>query len=192
MTLTLEKISPQVYFDLEKESEIRHEYADGILIPMSGESRLNNRVVLNCYSAFRPQLRGTGCEIYTHDVRLVVQENRVYRYPDLILTCATETDSHAVTQPCLIIEVLSATTESTDRNQKLREYTSIPSLDYYLLVSTDEVLVECYSREPDGGWRYHFYAGLAEEVKLEKVKGILLKLADVYLDVEAGKDQKQG
>ncbi len=190
MPLTLEKISPQEYFDLEKGSEIRYEYADGVLIPMSGESRLNNRVALNCYSAFRPQLRGTGCEIYTHDVRLVVQEDRIYRYPDLILTCATETDSHAVTQPCLIIEVLSTSTESTDRNQKLREYTSIPSLDYYLLVSTDEVLVECYSRETDGGWRYNFHADLAEEVKLEKVKGVSLKLADVYQDVEVGKEQR--
>jgi Uma2 family endonuclease len=150
---------------------------------MSGESRLNNKVALNCYSAFRVQLRGTGCEIYVHEVRVIVKEDRIYRYPDLVITCAAENDSHAVKQPCLVIEVLSVSTEQTDRNQKLKEYTSLPSLDYYLLVSTDEAVVECYSREPDGGWRYSFYTDLAEVVKLEKLKGIALKLADVYADV---------
>ncbi|MBD0255941.1 MAG: Uma2 family endonuclease [Cytophagales bacterium] len=183
MPVILDKLSPQEYFDLEKGSEIRHEYVDGILFPMSGESRLNNKILRNCDHALYPQLSGTDCEIYTHAVRLIVKEGRIYRYPDLVITCAEETDSHAVTQPCLIIEVLSTSTEQTDRNQKLKEYTSLPSLDYYLLVSTDEAVVECYSREPDGGWRYSFCTGLAEAVKLEKVKGIVLKLADVYTDI---------
>lgn len=183
MPVTLEKLSPQAYFDLEKRSEVRHEYVDGILFPMSGESRLNNKILRNCDHALYPQLRDTGCEIYTHDVRLIVKEDRIYRYPDLVITCAEETDSHAVAQPCLIIEVLSPSTEGTDRNQKLKEYTSLPSLEYYLLVSSDEAVVECYSREPDGGWRYSFYTGPAEVVKLEQIKGISLKLADVYQDI---------
>jgi Uma2 family endonuclease len=183
MPVTLDKLSPQEYFDLEKRSEIRHEYVDGILIPMSGESRVNNKILRNCDHALYPQLRGTGCEIYTHDIRLIVKEDRIYRYPDLVVTCAEETDSHAVAHPSLIIEVLSPSTEGTDRSQKLKEYTSLPSLEYYLLVSSDEAVVECYSREPDGGWRYSFYTGPAEVVKLEKIKGIVLKLADVYLDV---------
>ncbi len=183
MLVTTQKISPREYFDLQKRSEIRHEYVDGILFPMSGESRLNNSIVMNCYRALRAQLRGTGCDIYTHAVRLIVKEDRIYRYPDLMVTCAEETDDYAVTQPCLIIEVFSASTEQTDRNQKLKEYTSLPSLEYYLLVSSDEAVVECYSREADGGWRYSFYTGLAEAVKLEKIKGIALKLADVYQDV---------
>ncbi len=183
MPETLQKLSPREYFDAEQRSEIRHEYVDGILLPMSGDSRLNNRIVTNCYRAFRAQLYGTGCEIYTHAVRLIVKEDRIYRYPDLVVTCAEETDSHAVAHPSLIIEVLSPSTEGTDRNQKLREYTSLPSLAYYLLVSSDEAVVKCYSREPDGGWRYGFYTGPAEVVKLENIKGIALKLADVYLDV---------
>jgi len=188
MSVTLAKLSVQEYFDLEKRSEIRHEYVHGALIPMPGESRLNNKIALNCYSAFRAQLKGTPCEIYTHDVRLVVEATRLYRYPDLVVTCTPEEDSHAVTQPCLIIEVLSASTEQTDRNQKLREYTSIPSLDYYVLVSTDEVLVECYCREADGGWRYTFYAGLADVVGLPKVAGLTLALSDVYGDVQFARE----
>ena len=183
MPVTLEKLSPQEYFDLEKRSEVRHEYVDGILFPTSGESRVNNRILRNCDRALYRQLLDTGCEIYTHVVRLIVKEDRIYRYPDLVVTCAEETDSHAVTQPCLIIEVLSPSTEQTDRSQKLKEYTSLPALDYYLLVSTDEAVVECYSREPDGGWRYSFYTDLSEVVKLEKVKGIALGLAEVYQDV---------
>jgi Uma2 family endonuclease len=188
MPVTTRKISPQEYFDLQKRSEIRHEYVDGILFPMSGESRLHNSIVMNCYRAFRAQLRGTGCDIYTHAVRLIVKEERIYRYPDLMVTCAEETDDYAVTHPCLIIEVLSASTEGTDRNQKLREYTSLPSLDYYLLVSSDEAVVDCYHRKSDGGWRYSFYTGLTEVVKLEKVKGVVLKLADVYQDVSFPKE----
>ncbi len=183
MPVTLEKLSLQEYFDLEKRSEVRHEYVDGILFPMSGESKINNEIALNCYSAFRAQLRGTGCRIFTHQIRLIVKEDRIYRYPDLIVTCTDETDSYAITQPSLVIEVLSPSTEATDRNQKLKEYTSLPSLEYYLLVSSQEAVVECYSREKDGGWRYSFYTGLAEVVKLEKVKGLVLGLADVYQDV---------
>ena len=186
MPVTLEKLSPQAYFDLEKRSDIRHEYVDGILFPMSGESKVNNEIALNCYSAFRAQLRGTGCRIYTHQVRLIVKEDRIYRYPDLVVTCTEETDSYAITQPSLIIEVLSPSTEGTDRSLKLKEYTSLPSLAYYLLVSSGEAVVECYSREPDGGWRYSFYTGLSEVVKLGEVKGLVLPLADVYQDVNPG------
>ncbi len=183
MPVTTHKISPREYFDLQKRSEIRHEYVDGILFPMSGESRLNNSIVMNCYRALRAQLDRNDCEIYTNAVRLIVREDRIYRYPDLIVTCAEETDNYAVAHPSLIIEVLSPLTERTDRGHKLREYTSLPLLNYYLLVAMDEALVECYSRESDSGWRYSFYTGLDEVVKLEKVKGTALRLADVYADV---------
>jgi Uma2 family endonuclease len=189
MPVTLEKLSPKEYFDLEKRSEIRHEYVDGTLFPMSRESRVNNEIALNCYSAFRAQLRGAGCKIYAHGVRVIVKEDRIYRYPDLVVTCAGETDSHAVAHPSLIIEVLSPSTEGTDRSQKLKEYTSLPSLAYYLLISGDEAVVECYSRETDGGWRYGFYTGPAEVVKLEKVKGLALGLADVYQNVSFSPQQ---
>jgi Uma2 family endonuclease len=172
MLVTTQKISPQEYFDLQQRSEVRHEYVDGTLFPISGESRVNNKILRNCDLALYPQLHGTGCDIYTHAVRLIVKEDRIYRYPDLVVTCAEETDSHAVAHPSLIIEVLSPSTEGTDRNQKLKEYTSLPSLEYYLLVSSDEAVVECYSREPDGGWRYSFYTGPAEVVKLEKSKAL--------------------
>jgi Uma2 family endonuclease len=102
MPVATQRISPREYFDFQKRSEIRHEYVDGIRFPMSGESRLNNSIVMNCYRALRAQLRGTGCDTYTHAVRLIVKEDRIYRYPDLMVTCAEETDDYAVTIPALL------------------------------------------------------------------------------------------
>ncbi len=131
---------------------------------------------------------GTGRDVYTHTVRLIVKEDHIYRYPDPMVTCAEETDHYAVAHPSLIIEVLTPSTERADRNQKPKEYTLRPSLDCYLLVSTDEAVGDCYHRKSDGGWRYNFNTGLSEAVKLEKVKGVVLKLAAVYQDVSFPKE----
>jgi Uma2 family endonuclease len=166
MLQTAEKIyTVEEYLELEKTSEIRHEYVYGKLIPMAGESKLANRIAGNCYAFFLEALQEEVFEMYIHDVRLMV-DSKLYRYPDLVVVPVTDdSDPYATTQPILIIEVLSPSTENIDRGEKLRQYSRLPSLQYYLLISQEEPLVEMYSRL-DGRWVLDFFTDLEEIISL--------------------------
>ena len=160
-------LSDTEYFELEKTSQVRHEFVHGTLIGMPGEKKKANEIAGNCYFALRQALKGQGQEIYEHDVRVMVEAGNTYRYPDLVVAPETdESDEYNVTQPGLIIEVLSESTEQTDRNKKLKEYCRIPSLRYYLLVSQDECPVETYSRKGEE-WIYDFRTKPTETVNLD-------------------------
>lgn len=166
------------YFELERHSEIRHEFVNGKLIPMPGDSRRNNKISINCVVALKLALKGSKCEIYDQSVRLITEPKRKYRYPDVMVTCAEEPDTHAVQLPFLIIEVLSPGTEGTDRNEKLKEYLNIQALQYYLLISQDMPSIEVYSRNGTQ-WQYHFYSHL-EEIMTFSDLNIQIALKDIY------------
>ncbi|MBB6002375.1 Uma2 family endonuclease [Arcicella rosea] len=142
--------SVEEYFEIENHSEIRHEFEDGILIPMPGETLDANEIAGNISATLRKELRKKGFRIFTHDVRTIVHERRIYRYPDLVITASnTVKDIRHVTEPVLIVEVLSESTEEVDRNKKFRQYTALSSLQYYLMVHQDTALVEFYRRKDD-------------------------------------------
>lgn len=183
MIQTSEKIyTVEEYFELEKTLEIRHEYVYGKLIPMSGESKIANRIALNCAKFFDDNLKENLFETYSHEVRLMV-DSRLYRYPDVVVIPVTDdSDTHAMKQPILIIEVLSDGTEKIDRGDKLRQYSNLPSLQFYLLVSQDEPLIEMYSRL-DGRWVLDFFTSLEETIALPILQ-INLPLQTVYKKVK--------
>ncbi len=176
------RYSVEEYLKLEATAEIRHEFVDGTLIPMPGESKIANVIAGNCYFSLRLAL-GEGQRIYTHDVRLAVRTGSVYRYPDLMVAPETDdADTHAILEPTLIIEVLSESTRNTDHSKKLTEYTNLPSLHYYFLVSQDEWLIETYSRK-NHEWVYNFYTKPTEKIPMPFFATELL-VGDVYKGVE--------
>jgi Uma2 family endonuclease len=166
MLLTEEKIyTVEEYFDLENQSEEKHEFVNGNLILMTGESKKANKIATNCVFSLR-DLRKKGFEIFTHDVRLMIGLGMIFRYPDLVIAPESDdADDYAVTQPILIIEVLSESTQHTDRNQKLKEYCGIESLQYYLLIAQDEISVEMYAKEGNQ-WIYSFFTKLEDNLQL--------------------------
>ncbi|MDX2301644.1 MAG: Uma2 family endonuclease [Microscillaceae bacterium] len=171
------------YFELEKQSEIRHEFVRGNLIPIPGESKIANQIVGNCYLSFRTQLKSSLYQVYFEDIRLVIHPGEIYRYPDLVVAPKSDnTDTHAVTQPHLIIEVLSESTENQDRGKKMQEYLSLKSLQYYLLISQNEYRIECYSRQVNT-WEYQFYTQLTENLHLDFFP-LQLSLQNVYEDIQ--------
>lgn len=171
------------YFELEKTSRVRHEFVHGTLIEMPGEKKKANEIAGNCYFALRQALKGKGQKIYEHDVRTMVEAGNIYRYPDLVVAPETDRDDeYNVTQPGLIIEVLSERTEQTDRNKKLKEYCRIPSLRYYLLVSQDECLVETYSRKGEE-WIYDFHTKPTEIIQLDFYQATL-ELSAIYENIK--------
>ncbi len=144
-------ISEEDYLEMEKTSDVRHEYVDGYVYAMSGGTRSHNRIAVNICAAIHPQLKDTSCEVYINDVKLKIAHRRSYYYPDLMLGCSRDDeDEYFLTRPCLLIEVLSNSTASTDRREKLIAYQSIPSLREYCLIAQDQYRLEKYHRLREG------------------------------------------
>lgn len=177
--------SVEEYFEIENHSEIRHEFEDGILIPMPGETLNANEIAGNISATLRKELRQKGYRIFTHDIRTIVHERRLYRYPDLVITAAnTIKDIRHVTEPVLIVEVLSESTEDIDRNKKFRQYTALPSLQYYLMIHQDMALIEFYQRKDNSKtFEFNFFDRLSETINLP-VLGTSISIEDIYEGIE--------
>ncbi len=177
----------QEYFRLEEASEERHEYLDGIVTAMAGGTARHSLLIMNVGAAIHGQLRGKSCRVYESSLRVKVELTELHTFPDLSIICGKpEFDPNApadtATNPTVILEVLSDSTEAHDRGRKFHHFQQIPTLREYVLVSQDEPSVEVF-RRVDGAWTYHHFAGLEAVAQLESV-GVELALADVYAGAE--------
>lgn len=146
-------LSPEEYLELEEKSSVRHEYVDGIVYEMPGESKEHNEVAGNIYTALRPVARSRGCWVAFEGVKLWIPQLHRYYYPDVMVLCdPAETQSHIFQRPCFIVEVTSPTTEATDRREKLQAYRSIESLSTYLIVDPEARCVDVFHRA-SAGWQ---------------------------------------
>ena len=149
------RLTPEEYIAFERkappDSEIsRYEYLNGELIAMSGASRAHNLITNNISSELRSLLKGTGCETYASDMRVSAPVTSSYFYPDVVVVCEEprfEDDVFDILlNPIILVEVLSPSTEAYDRGEKFSHYRHLASLQEYVLVSQDKVLVERYRR----------------------------------------------
>lgn len=148
--------SEEDYLKLEDSSEERHEYIDGILRLMAGTTEEHNDIVLNIATKLLPIARAKTCRVRAENVklRLPIGSKRRYYYPDVVVLCGPRSDDKRILEnPCLIVEVLSASTEKIDRVEKLETYQRLASLQQYVLVDQVKRKVEIYSRD-EKGWRY--------------------------------------
>jgi Uma2 family endonuclease len=154
---TYSRMTPEEFFTWEKTQEIRYEYVNGDVIAIAGGTIAHNDLVVSLLLRLAPHVKSRGCRINVADMK--VQIRRRYRYPDLVVTC-DDRDKRAVNlfqYPKVIVEVMSPSTESTDRGKKWREYQSIETLEEYVLISPNELAIEVYQRQPDGIWQYITY-----------------------------------
>lgn len=149
-------ISEASYLARERQSEERHEYEDGKLIPMGGASLVHNNIVSNLMGLLWLYSREADILVHANDMRVYIPESTRYYYPDLVITEGEpkllDHDFDTLTNPAVIIEVLSASTSSRDRGPKFEAYRSIPSLKEYLLVSQDQAKIEGYYKNEQGAW----------------------------------------
>jgi len=186
MSLPLEKLqmSEEDYLADEPGSEIKHEFVAGQVYAMAGASERHNTIALNMALHLKAISRGSSCRVFISDMLLHVPANGAYYYPDVMLVCdPADTESRFKSSPCLLIEVLSDSTEMIDRREKLLGYRKIPSLQHYLLVAQDQRRVECYSRHPEGSWRHQLIEGEGELSLICESLTLNLTLADIYEDV---------
>jgi len=146
--------TPEEYFSWEETQLEKHELIDGRVYAMGGGTRNHSDIAGNFLAIIKPHLRGSGCKTYNSDCRVNILNTRNYTYPDLSVTCDPRDNSSAqyITYPCLIVEVLSDSTEAYDRGKKFEKYRQNPNLVDYVLVSSDEMAVDIYHKNDAGEW----------------------------------------
>ena len=175
------------YLKLEQTSDIRHEYFAGEVFAMAGSSKEHNIISGNVYSRLRSRLRGSSCNVFMSDMKVrisLAHENQtIFYYPDVIVSCDSEDqDRYFLNYPCLIIEVLSPSTETIDRREKLLNYRSLASLKEYVLISQDQVKVEVYRQDEKRNWTIQTLINRDDKLHLDSV-GLILEMTDIYEDV---------
>jgi len=181
------------YLALERESEERHEYLDGQIYAMAGESLEHGDICMNLSRIVSTSLLGSACRALSKDTKVrsgPIPKSRystkgLYSFPDLVVVCGEpqflDERSDVLLNPKLIIEVLSPTTEAFDRGEKFLRYrTYLDSLTDYVVVAQSTPIVEHFERQPNGQWVIATTAtALSETVALNSID-CTLRLSDVY------------
>ncbi len=171
------------YLAFERASETKHEYYAGEIVAMAGASYAHNLIAMTTGTSLSVQLRGRPCAVLPSDQRLRVGPFGPLTYPDLMVVCGqpqfTDERPDTITNPTVIIEVLSPSTEGDDRGRKFRHYRTLESLQEYVLIAQDEYLIEHYVRAEHGWWHFNEATNLAATIQLSSIH-CTLALADVY------------
>ncbi|MEZ5450263.1 MAG: Uma2 family endonuclease [Thiolinea sp.] len=162
-------------------SEIRHEYIEVRFTPWRSRGERHNLISGNLFAALRSKARAFGCKLFMADMKLRIRALKRFYYPDLLLTC-NQSDGHEYYKeyPCLVIEVMSPSTEGTDRREKLQAYQSIPSLQEYVLVAQERRQIEIYRRDDE---RWQHITLDADDPVYFSCLDLELSMAQVYEDV---------
>lgn len=183
------------YFEIERGSPEKHEYRDGQvvnlqeLIAMSGAAVPHSRITANIVIALGTRLRGGPCVAYSSDLRIRIPRKVLWAYPDATVICGKPRIESipgvgdTATNPQIIVEVLSPSTEAYDRGDKFARYREIETLRDYVLISQSDARVEVFSRSSHGEWSFGPYAGLNSAAKLLSLN-LELPLAEIYDGIE--------
>ncbi len=173
------------YLALEERAEEKSEYVHGEIRPMSGGTSYHGALAMNLGAALIAALRGRGCLTMSSDVK-VRAAGQMY-YPDVSVTCGPQEyyggNRTVITNPLLVAEVLSPSTEGKDRSEKFHHYLAVESLAVYLLVGQDEPRIEQFSRAEGGSWHYTRVSGLEDVLDIPALS-ISLRLADIYDQID--------
>jgi Uma2 family endonuclease len=172
-------LSVEEYLELDRKSlDARYEYIDGVVTMLAGGTTNHSRISINVVSLLQAALRGSRCEVFNSDLRVSISSKR-YVLPDASVSCEPEDlrgENDIIYSPCVIVEVLSPSTEATDRGRKFRYYQSCSSIQEYVLISTQEQAVDVYRRASDNLWTLHPF-GPGDEIELKSI--------DVSIPLEA-------
>src|SRR5437868_4836657 len=180
----LPAITAEQYLQLERVSEMRHEFLDGLMYAMAGESPDHSTICFNLASAIGFQIKDKHCRGFSPNMKVRPGIGGLYAYPDLMIVCgeAMFHDKHGdvLLNPTVIFEVLSPSTERYDRGEKFRRYrTEIDSLHDYVLVAQDRMLIEHHHREADGTWSSNTITSGDGELTLNSIE-CQIPLIEVY------------
>jgi Uma2 family endonuclease len=189
---TQPRYTVEEYLALERESEERHEYLDGQIYAMAGESTQHGDICVNLVRELSSQLRGTPCRVWTKDAKVLSgpaiksykTTKGLFSYPDLVVVCGElqflDERQDVLINPKIIIEVLSQSTESYDRGEKFRRYRMhLATLTDYVLVSQTLPLIEHFRRQSDDKWLLSTVNEIDATLRLASID-CALRLSEVY------------
>ena len=177
-------MSVEEYLELDRNSlDARYEYIDGVVTMLAGGTTNHSRISVNMVSLLQATLRGSPCEVFNSDLRVSISSTR-YVLPDASVSCDPhdlEGENDIIYSPRVIVEVLSPSTEATDRGKKFRYYQSCPSIQEYVLISTQEQAVDVYRRASNNLWTLHPF-GPGDGVELKSIN-VSIPLEALYENV---------
>lgn len=180
------KFTAEQYLALEEHSETKHEFYNGKIYDMAGGTPDHSLLQGNLVTLLNQQLRATPCRVFSSDMRLFIEESGLYTYPDLSVVCGklqfAPKSKTTITNPILLVEVLSESTRTYDRGAKFKFYKQIPSLQEYLLVESERAHAEVLRRAARGQWTIDIYDGLEAVAVLHSVP-CKIPLAELYAKV---------
>ncbi len=185
-------VTPEMYLALERETEFKSEYFDGEIVAMAGVKPPHNTIVFNLIGEVYPQIKGKNCKGAAADQRVKSSIGNQYTYPDIVIICGQPQYEvlqglETLTNPTIIIEVLSPSTQDLDRTTKWFNYQRIPSLQDYVMIWQNKPRIEHFARTDAGSWSYCLIEGLENTFTLEQfsLKVILAAIYDgVILESE--------
>jgi Uma2 family endonuclease len=177
-------ISPQDYLDIERHSQIRHEYRRGLVYAMAGGTDNHDRIALNLLTLISLHFGDSqDCRFYSGNVK-VNYKDEFYYYPDAFVTCdlRDRQDRYLKRYPKLIVEVLSPSTAAFDRGEKFQDYQMLETLEEYVLITQESQSVECRRRNASGGWNTSIY-NTGDRIILQSLN-LELSISDLYRGVD--------
>jgi Uma2 family endonuclease len=185
-------LSVEEYLELEKASTVRHEYINGVVHAMAGASRQHELIVGNVFAAIHHHLRGGPCQSFVGNFKLRLEISRadILYYPDVMVACSPEgIEEYYLRNPRLIVEVLSPSTRSVDRREKLLNYIQVPTVEEYVLIAQDVHEITIHRRSE--GWTPRWVVDAEAVAGLESIE-LSLPLAWVYEGILPGPSAAAG
>ncbi len=179
--------SPEEYLELEETAEFRSEYHAGEIIPMTGGTPNHNLIAIYFTTSILAALREQPYLVFMSDLRLWIPQRKIYTYPDVMVVPRplelVEGRKDTITNPLMIAEVLSKSTESYDRGKKFEHYRTIPTFQEYILIDQYRMHVDQFSKTEEGRWLFSEYDGEAAVLSLTSVP-FQIPLTDIYQEIE--------
>lgn len=180
-----QKWTVEDYLAYEEEEGIRYEYVDGEIYAMAGGTENHSKIGLNCASALLVHTRGKPCRAHASDMKVKVSEIK-YLYPDFSVVCGeaqfADEKRTLLTNPTLVAEVISDSSEKYGKITKNEYYRSLPSLNYYLIIDQSRVHVQLYTAQGEG-WFLQEFTRREQSISLDVID-VTLSVSEIYLDVE--------
>ena len=194
VTKNQNRISPEEYLLIEAKSTEKHEYRNGEIILMTGGTTNHNKLAGKIYARLLLALEDQDYEVYMGDVRLWIEKFRLYTYPDVMIVQGQPVyegkGTTTITNPCLIVEVLSKSTQDYDQNEKFEAYRSLPEFKEYILIDQYQYYVQQFVKNQAEKWVLTDYCGQDAQLKLESID-FEVSLAELYKKVNFNQESEE-
>ncbi len=184
-----QKISIEDYLEMENASLEKHEYYKGEIFAMSGAKMPHNTISKNLLGTLFGKLKGKKCQPYGSDVRIHIQSNTLFTYPDISIICGEiitlNNDDYNVLNPSVIIEVLSNSTKNYDRGEKFKLYRDIPTLKEYILADSESIHIEVFRLNEKKHWELEEYNSVEDLLFIKEIDEKIL-ISEIYEGVKIG------